>query len=627
MIPKETIDKIFETARVEEVVGEYIQLKKRGINLLGSCPFHDEKTPSFTVSPTKGIYKCFGCGKGGNSVNFVMEYEGISYPESLRKIAHKYNIEIEEEELTSAQIASSNERESLLVISKFAVQFFQASLWKTEEGKAVGLSYFKERGFSEDIIKKFQLGYSPKQKDAFSSKALQNSYDKEYLEKSGLTILKDDNVYDRFRERVIFPITNSSGKVLGFGGRALNPKAKAKYVNSPESKIYHKSNVLYGLYFAKQAIRKLDNCYVVEGYTDVLSLHQKEVENVVSSSGTAFTKEQIKLISRNTNTITLLFDSDDAGKNATNKSIDMILTEGLNVKLVLFPDGEDPDSYSKKLSIDELQQFLHNNTLDFITYKAQKLNEISKTDPVKSAQVKREIIYSISLIPDYIIRTEYCKVCCKTIQMKEVEMLQLVDAERKKKRFAEHKINTPKLKVSAPLNKEEKLYKLEEEIIRILLNYGNEKLIYEEDESTVAELIINELEVDNIAFEYPILHQLYSEGISLIKTSGMIDLQYFINHQNQKISALTIDIISSKHTISNNWEQRHKIYTGRENEKMRNTTEKAILALKKAHVDKQISILQDRIETGKIETDDFQLLKQLTQIKTQISKSLGRNVG
>ena len=359
MIPKETIDAIFETARIEEVVGDFVTLKKRGANMLGNCPFHDEKTPSFTVSPTKNIYKCFGCGKGGHAVNFVMEIDQLSYPEALKYIAKKYNIEVPEEEQTPEQIEKSNLRESLFIVNSFANDYFQNSLHKTVEGKAVGLSYFKERGLSEEMINKFQLGYNPDSWDAFTKSALESSYKQEFLEKTGLSIFKEDKAFDRFKGRIIFPIHSISGRILGFGGRALKKDEKAKYLNSPESEIYHKGKVLYGMYFSKSAIVKNDNCLIVEGYTDVISMHQSGIENVVASSGTALGSEQIKLIGRYTKNITLLFDSDNAGINAATKAIDLIHVESMTVKVALLPEGEDPDSYAKKYGGEGLTQFIN----------------------------------------------------------------------------------------------------------------------------------------------------------------------------------------------------------------------------------------------------------------------------
>ena len=419
MIPKETIDKIFENARIEEVVSGFVQLKKRGANFIGYCPFHDEKTPSFTVSASKGIYKCFGCGKGGNSVSFVMEHEHYSYPEALKYLAEKYNIEVKEKEMTPEQSIRANDRDSLYVISSFANKFFQQQLWETEEGKAIGLSYYKERGFSEETIKKFHLGYSPKQKDALSKEALKSSFQKKYLEDSGLSIIKNESAMDRFRERMIFPIHSFSGRVLGFGGRTLQKDNKAKYVNSPESLIYLKSKILYGIYFAKQHISKQNNCYIVEGYTDVISLHQAKVENVVSSSGTSLTSEQIKLINRFTKNITILFDGDAAGLKASFRSIDMILAEGMNVKVVVFPNGEDPDSFAQKCSQEALINYLEENQKDFITFKTNILSKDTNEDPAKRVEMIKDIASSIAQIPDDIGRSEYIKECSRMLRVKD----------------------------------------------------------------------------------------------------------------------------------------------------------------------------------------------------------------
>ena len=392
MIPKETIDTIFETARIEEVVGDFVTLKKRGANMLGNCPFHDEKTPSFTVSPTKNIYKCFGCGKGGHAVNFVMEIDQLSYPEALKYIAKKYNIEVPEEEQTPEQIEKSNLRESLFIVNSFANDYFQNNLHKTVEGKAVGLSYFKERGLSEEMINKFQLGYNPDSWDAFTNSALESSYKKEFLESTGLSIFKEDKAFDRFKGRIIFPIHSISGRVLGFGGRALKKEEKAKYLNPPESEIYHKGKALYGMNFSKSAIVKNDNCLIVEGYTDVISMHQSGIENVVASSGTALGTEQIKLIGRYTKNITLLFDSDNAGINAATKAIDLIHVESMTVKVALLPEGEDPDSHAKKYGGEGLTQYINEQAQDFVEFKINLLDEKSKNDPIKKINL---ILYDL----------------------------------------------------------------------------------------------------------------------------------------------------------------------------------------------------------------------------------------
>ena len=481
MIPKNTIDEIFETVKIEEVISDFITLKKRGVNLLGLCPFHNEKTPSFTVSPTKGIYKCFGCGEGGNSVSFLMDKEHYSYPEALRYLARKYNIEIVEQAMTEEQAERASEKDSLYIISKFAKDFFTNELLESEEGKTIGLNYFKERGYSEEIIKKFELGYSPKSKDALSKKSIKNQYSKESLLKSGLSIEIDKKaLIDRFRERVIFPIHSFSGRILGFGGRALNSNAKAKYQNSPESLIYNKSKILYGIFFAKNAISKNDNCFIVEGYTDVISLHQKGVENVVSASGTALSIDQVKLISRFTNNISILFDGDSAGIKASFRSVDLILKEGMNVKVIPFPENEDPDSFAKQNTSEYLKTFLEKNAIDFITYKTKILNAESEEDPIKRVAIIKEIIRSIALIPDYLTRTEYCKVCSKLLDVKESVLLRDIDQERKRINLSE---NVQRIEKEKPQKAEKNLKrkKYEEEIIRILLNYGDKEINFDND--------------------------------------------------------------------------------------------------------------------------------------------------
>ena len=634
MIPKDTIDQIFEVAIIEEVVGEFVALKKRGVNYIGNCPFHNEKTPSFTVSPSKGIYKCFGCGKGGNSINFIMEIEHFNYPQALKFIANKYNIEIPEQEMNSEQIEKANEKDSLFIISDFANNYFQNVLWNTNEGKTVGLSYLKERGFSELIIKKFKLGYNPKTKDAFSKYCLKNAYDKEVLISSGLSLIneKSGNIVDRFSDRVMFPIESYSGRTLGFGGRAFNPKAKAKYLNSPETLIYHKSKVLYGLNFAKNAIAKEGVCYIVEGYTDVISMHQNGVENVVSASGTALTLEQIKLINRLAKEIVLLFDGDSAGIKATYKSINMILSEGMNVRIVAFPDGEDPDSFSKKLSNENFKKFLISQSLNFIDYKID-ISDLNNIDePTKITKIKRDIIESISFIPDSLNRSQYCKSYSKKLDISENILLEEVARSRSTKKTLKTSVFSNDNSKEKQNNKEKaikntKLLRLEEEVLRILINYGNDFFSLNGEDENVAAFIINDLKSDDIDFTHPIFFKIYNEIILIIKERGIIDLQFLTNHSDHNLSKKVIDLISNKHSISNNWVDRHKIYTGREDEKILNTTRKAILSLKKEHVDKQITVLQQKIKLDKFSDKDKQLLNQLTQIKTKISKSLGRSIG
>ncbi len=624
MIPKETIDEIFEAAKIEEVVADFVTLKKRGANLLGLCPFHNEKTPSFTVSPSKGIYKCFGCGEGGNSVSFLMDKEHYTYPEALKYLANKYNIEIIEQEMSEEQIERANEKESLYIISKFANSFFTKNLWESDEGKKIGLNYFKERGYEEDIIKKFELGYSPQKKDLFTKAALQKLYSKEYILKSGLCIeVQNNELIDRFRERVIFPIHSFSGRILGFGGRALNPNAKAKYQNSPESAIYNKSKILYGIFFAKNSISKKDNCYIVEGYTDVISLNQKGVENVVSASGTALSVDQIKLINRFTNNITILFDGDTAGIKASFRSLDLILKEGMNVKVIPFPKNEDPDSFAKQNSTENLQNFLENESVDFITYKTKILNADVENDPIKRVAIIKEIIRSIALIPDYLTRTEYCKVCSRLLDVKESILLRDIDQERKRINLSE---NIKQIRKERPRKKSENLKRInyEEEIIRILLNYGNEIISFGSENISICEFIFNELKADNIVFQNEPHNKIYLE-IEMLYNSKKFNESYFISHIDNQISKFCINLISNKHSISENWANRHKIYTNVESQNLKKTAEKSVLMLKAQHLEEEIYSIQIKIKSNTAESKDITLLNNLIKIKNKISKLVGRS--
>ena len=632
MIPQDTIDKIFDTVRVEEIVGDFVELKKAGVNYKGRCPFHDEKTPSFVVSPTKGIYKCFGCQKGGNSINFIQEVQGVSYPEALRYAADKYNIEIEEQELTPEQESRMSAKESQFIATKFANDYFQDILWNTEDGKAIGLSYFKERGFSEETIKKFELGYSPKKANSFGKAAIKAGYDTDVLVASSL-IGKNENGenYDKFKDRTIFPIHSYTGKVIGFGGRAFNPDAKSKYLNSGETLIYDKSKVLYGLNLSKQAISKADKCFIVEGYTDVISMHQNGVENVVSASGTALGPQQIQLIKRSTNNVTLLFDGDKAGVKATLRSIDLCLKAEMNVKIVSFPDGEDPDSLAKNLSTERFRDFLEDNAVNFVDYLIEIYNLKNTNDPAQIIEIKKKIIQSISEIPDVFSREEYCKIYHQKLGIDEVKLIEQVNKARARvssspsRNLAQKKPSSTKNKLDK--NPENKLQKQEEEILRLLINYGNETFIIEEEEESVAAMIINELKDDGIEFSTPIFNELYQKIIAKIETTGFISNTDFINSSKESISSLAVNLIANPHTISGNWEERHKIYTGLESQKMKKTTEKAILSLKKGIVDLEIANLQKEIKEGTIDAEGIKKLSELTKIKTQIAKLLGRNIG
>ncbi|MAO71495.1 MAG: DNA primase [Flavobacteriales bacterium] len=633
MIPKETVDKIFDSIKIEEVITDYLpDLKKRGTNYWACCPFHNEKTPSFSVSPTKGIYKCFGCGAGGNAVNFVMEIGSLSYPEALKELALKYNIEIKEKELTPEQIDKENKRDGIYLISSYANKFFQEQLWETEEGKIIGLSYFKQRGYSEETIKKFQLGFSPKQKDALSKQAIKNLYQKEFLEESGLSFFNERGCADRFKERVIFPIHNYSGKVLGFGGRALDPKNKAKYLNSPENPIYNKSKVLYGLYFAKLAIGRRDNCFIVEGYTDVISMYQAGVENVVSASGTALSTEQINLIGRLTKNITLLFDGDEAGLRASFKSIDLILREGMNVKVVMFPEGEDPDSYSKMLSQEDFINYLSENSKDFIQYKSELLNKNSKNDPAKRVKHIKDIARSISVIPDRLLRSEYCKVSSSLLDVSEQDLLREVSLflqEKKKVKFI-HSKTSQQNKIAAEIEKKPVKTNLlevcEKEILRLLFNYGNEILEFEDEKINVSEYIMGELHNDNITFSNSFYKQIMNEYKQKILEKKMFNLNHFLNHENSEIQQLSISFVSKKHEISKKWEDIHHIFTGDETKNLELTIEKAVLSLKQAFIKNEIEQINKRISDE--EDPSIIIITKLTKLNKAlviINKLLGRN--
>jgi DNA primase len=563
MIDRETIDRIFDAADIVEVISDFVSLKKSGQNYKGLSPFTSEKTPSFFVSPAKGIFKDFSSGKGGNVVGFLMEHERLTYPEALRYLARKYNIEILEQEPTPEEIQQRNERESLLILSVWAQKFFTNILQNTPEGQSVGMAYFRERGFHDDVIRKFQLGYSPEQKDALTRQALKEGYKLDYLVKTGLTIQKENYQADRFRGRIIFPIHGLTGNVLGFGGRILSSDEKlAKYLNSPESDIYQKSRILYGLYHAKQAIVKQEKCYLVEGYTDVLGLHQAGIENVVASSGTALTTEQIRLIKRFTNHVTIIYDGDEAGIRASLRGIDMVLEEGLNIKVVPLPEGEDPDSYAKQLSATEFQQYIQENERDFISFKTRLLMKDTAGDPVGKAGLINDVIRSIAVIPDTIMRSVYIKESARMLDTEEKILYSQVYRLRKKK--AEERYNKEsrqeEIRIqSTPLpsfiseiycESQEKL------LIRFLLQYGNERLYEIQDEHagneyiSVAEYVVNEILNDELEFRNLLYRQIFEEVNNLIQKGEIIEIKHFVNHENPSISQLAVDLLSSPYSLS-----------------------------------------------------------------------------
>ena len=563
MIDRETIDRIFDTADIVEVISDFVTLKKSGTNYKGLSPFTNEKTPSFFVSPSKGIYKDFSSGKGGNAVGFLMEHERLTYPEALRYLAKKYSIEITEKEPTAEEIQQKNERESLLIVTGYAQKYFTNILLNTPEGQSIGMAYFRERGFREDIIRKFELGYSPEQRDAFTRQAEKEGYKLDYLVKTGLTIQKDNYKGDRFHGRIMFPIHGLSGNVIGFGGRVMKSDDKmAKYINSPESEIYQKSRILYGLNFAKPAIVKADRCYLVEGYTDVLGLHQAGIENVVSSSGTALTSDQVRLIKRFTSNITIIYDGDEAGIKASIRGIDMILEEGLNIRVVPLPAGEDPDSWSRKHSATEFTQYLKETEEDFISFKTKLLLEEIENDPVRKAGLINDVIRSIAVIPDVVTRSVYIKECSRMLDTEERILYAEVYKLRKKK--AEDRYNRDarqdEIRIqSTPLPSFiMEIYSEAQEkiLVRFLLQYGNEKLFEIQDEHSgmeyisVGEYIVNEILNDELEFKNLLYRKVFEEVNDLIQRGEVIEIKHFVNHDDTAISQLAVDLLSSPYTLS-----------------------------------------------------------------------------
>lgn len=648
MIKKETIDTIIQTARIEEVIGDFVSLKRRGANLLGLCPFHNEKTPSFTVSPSKGIYKCFGCGAAGNSVNFIMEHEHLSYPEALKYLAKKYHIEVDEtyDKPGIEEQQAQNEKESLFVVSSYAAKWFSEQLWNTDEGCSIALGYFRERGFTDEIIKKFELGFNPDGWDVFAKAAFKDGYKEEYLIKSGICIKNDKGkLFDRFSGRVIFPVHNITGRVIAFGGRTLKTDKKvAKYINSPETDIYHKSNVLYGMYFAKKAIIQEDNCYLVEGYTDVISLHQAGIENVVASSGTSLTVEQIKLIKRYTNHITILYDGDAAGIKASFRGIDMILEQGLTVKVLLFPDGEDPDSFARKHSAEEIKAFLKANAKDFIRFKTAVLLGETKNDPVKKNELAKEIVKSISLIPDGTLRSDYIRDCASIMQTDEQGLLNELNRLRrnalKKNTNDVQTIENQTADLIVPVEQPQEVVltdiHVERELVRVLINYGRtpKKLEVEGEngekqviETTVGVYLLHCLEEDGINFEDTVCKNILSIYKEYLEQERLPDENVFIHHTDESIRKFVIDILSSSYQLSD-W-KRHQIAVNTEQNDLDRLVNGVLYSIKIRHVMQLIAENQQKLREVSDEETLEQLLKeqkQLQIIKSQLSAINGGRV-
>ena len=654
MIPRETIDTIFNTARIDEVVGDFVNLKKRGVNYLGLCPFHNEKTPSFTVSPAKGIYKCFGCGRGGNVVNFVMEHEQTDYVGAMKYLAKKYNIEIVEKERAPEEIELENERESLMIVCSFAQKFFTDNL-ETEQGKAIGLSYLEERGFTPETIQKFQLGYAPESFKAFMNAALHAGYKLKYLIQAGLVssrvkegeeIPKEplpEQCYDRFAGRVIFPIHNVSGRVIAFGGRTLKKdKNVAKYVNSPETPLYHKSNVLYGINLARRAITAEDNCFLVEGYADVISMHQAGIENTVASSGTSLTVEQVRLIRRYTPNLTILYDGDEAGLKASERGLVIALKEGMNVKLVTLPPEDDPDTFARKHTSEELRHYLKANAVDFIVFRTRTLAKLSEGDPVKRAELIRDIVQAIAHIPEMITRSLYIRECSRLLHIEEpVLWNELRRARRKLFDEAPSNVVANKPAENAPRLPQENASSIscepqEKELIRVLVKYGEVETTFvgepepgQEEAPAftmkIADYIIQNLKEDQITFENVLCQRIYDECCSMLERSEKINEDYFLRHSDEDMSNFSMSLANDNYIMSD-WSRR-SIGIKTEKDHLGITAEKAVYSLKSRRVEVMIKDLQEHIRQPLNDEDLGKMQEQqrrLDTAKRMLKKKLGR---
>ncbi len=664
MIDQATIDRILDAAQIVEVVSDFVTLRKRGVNYVGLCPFHNEKTPSFSVSPSKGLCKCFSCGKGGNAVHFIMEHEQMSYPEALRYLAKKYNIEIKERELTNEEKEVQSNRESMFIVNNFARDYFQNILKNHVDGRSIGLAYFRQRGFRDDIIDKFQLGFSTEGRDALAQEALRKGFKQEFLVKTGLCYETDDHkLHDRFWGRVMFPVHTLSGKVVAFGGRVLSTENKklAKYVNSPESEIYHKSNELYGIYFAKQAIVKQDRCFLVEGYTDVISMHQSGVENVVASSGTSLTPGQIRLIHRFTNNITVLYDGDMAGIKASIRGIDMLLEEGMNIKVCLLPDGDDPDSFARKHNATEFQNFIQEHETDFIRFKAQLLMEDAGKDPMKRAELINDIVRSIAVIPEAIVRDVYIKECGQLLRIEdkllvsEVAKRRELQAEKGNKPIASNNAPTPQPgEMPPPFPPEEmeadtyqsfipqegkegqEFYKYERLIIQMIVRYGEKVMCNLTDEEgnevpvTVVEYVINDLKEDELAFHNPLHRRILSEASEHIHDQEFASERFFVAHPDPKISTIATELASDRYQLSKYHSKTQKLVT--DEERLYEMVPMLMINFKNAIVAEELKHIMYALQDPSIANDNaqcdavMQRYKEMKEIQNLMAKRLGDRV-
>ena len=674
MIDQATIDKIMSAAQIVDVVSEFVTLRKRGVNYVGLCPFHNEKTPSFSVSPAKGLCKCFSCGKGGNVVHFIMEHEQLSYHDALMWLARKYHIEVKERELTDEEKHAQSVRESMFVVNDFARGYFQDVLHNHPEGRAVGMAYFRQRGFRDDIIAKFQLGYCLNQHDAFAREATQRGYKAEYLTRTGLCYTRDDGTLrDRFRGRVIFPVHTLSGKVVAFGGRVLKTDAKtAKYVNSPESEIYHKSNELYGIYFAKQAIVRQDRCFLVEGYTDVISMHQSGIENVVASSGTSLTQGQIRLIHRFTNNITVLYDGDMAGIKASLRGIDMLLEEGMNIKVVLLPDGDDPDSFARKHNATDYQQYINSHEVDFIRFKTNLLLDDAGTDPIKRAGLISDIVRSIAVIPDAIVRSVYVKECSQLLQVDEklllAEINKLKEAQAEKEYKARQNAQTqpaqpapdapagetpgagPAPETPQPAQpptpyesyipqdnaESRKFFPLEKLIMELVVRYGEKTMCNVEDDEgretplSVVEFVVNELQIDDLRLHNPLHRRMLAEAAAHLHDEGFRAEHYFGTHPDPDISRYAAALMEERYTLSKYHTKAQRIAT--DEERLMELVPHVMTDFKFAIVEEELKHTQQALLNPENLHDEARYLnimrhyKELSEVQRLIARRLGDRV-
>ena len=646
-IPRETVEQILQAARIEEVVGEFVTLKKRGSNLWGNCPFHNEKTPSFSVNPARNIFKCFGCGKAGDSAKFLMEHEHFTYPEALRYLAKKYNIKIEEKQQTAEEIMQQSIREKMYNINEFADKYFVDTLWNTEEGRTIGLEYFRERGYLNPIIEKFHLGYNPDSAhwDAFTEHAKKNGYSEELLEQIGLSIKGSKGLYDRYHGRVMFPIHSLTGRVIGFGGRILvNDKKSPKYQNSPESEIYDKKQTLYGIYFSKNAIARQDECILVEGYFDVLRMHQIGIENVVASSGTSLTMEQIRLVKRYTKNITMLYDGDAAGIHAALRGTDMILSEGMYVRVVVLPPEHDPDTFGKEFSTEYVSNYLKENAKDFIRFKTELLLKDVESDPIKRGQVIREIVETISVIPDSIFRITYVKECSRLLDMPEQtltnELNKILRSKLKKTLGIEDNV-VPETDATTVTPKQEESvedqlpagYYQERELVKLLLMYGKEMIADERldengekiyEQVSVAQLIVDDLKMDDFVFTNVVNKKIFDIFDQAIDAGYIPDDQFFVSNEDETIAQLAADLLSTPYKLDQ-WEK-YGIFVKREEDMLRATVLSSIYRYKDLIIEERRKAIEEELKTPEDADDQFILLKRkkdLDDIRKQINKELG----